>query len=35
MIFTVKAAFSMEIVKVAKLTKIYCGNARSDCAQVW
>ena len=33
MIFTVKVAYNMEIVKIKKLNKIYGGNARSDHVQ--
>ena len=32
---SVKEAYSVEIVKNAKLAKIYGGYPRSDCAQVW
>ena len=29
-----KVAYNMEIVKIAKLTKIYCGNANSEHVQI-
>ena len=38
MVFTVKVAHNMEIVKIVKLTKIFGGNPLveiPDCAQVW
>ena len=35
MIFKIKAAFNMEIVKAGKLTKIYGGNPRLDYVQIW
>ena len=35
MVFTVKVAYNTEIVKVAKLTKIFGGNCMSGCAHVW
>ena len=35
MIFKIKAAFNMEIVKAGKLTKIYGGNPRLDHVQIW
>ena len=34
MIFNMKAAFNIEIAKVAKLTRIYGGNLRSDYTQI-
>ena len=35
MVFTVKVAFNMEIVKIEKLTKVYGGNPRIERSQVW
>ena len=34
MVFTVKVVYNMEIVKIAKLTKICGGNPRKERAQV-
>ena len=34
MIFSVKVAYNMEIVKITKLTKIYGGNANSEQVQI-
>ena len=34
MVFTVKVAFNMEIVKIEKLTKVYGGNPRIERSQV-
>ena len=34
MIFTVNVGYDMEIVKILKLTKMHCRNARSEHAQM-
>ena len=35
MVFTVKVAFNMEIVKIEKLTEVYGGNPRTEHFQIW